>query len=582
MKVWESMRKQVRGLCLKKKIMTVFCALLSLSLAVVLAASFFVFHQYDEELYENTSQILNMTAEMVESELDAIEQAGAWAATDKAVQGMFRDSSLNFQDREPVLLYSDYLQQVYESMNYYFSKNSYVVQAAIWSRGEYFSANGKGREVFSDSLESLKELAEQAKGKSVCVATGLGDGNLYYVREIRNTIDWNLDNLGLLLLKIDFQKIVKDRVQDGLNLNYRPQITIYDQYGEVLLTELSSGRQEEVMPRSNKYRRVTLQGEEYFASYATYSHYGLTYALYLPIANLAASLRTLNIMVMITAGVVYAVCLWFCSWLVSHITWHFEALVKKMHLFQEGKLEQISIGDYAERKDEIGYLHRSFDEMVVDFRRLVKENYLKQLSVKDAKIKALQAQINPHFLFNILQTIHWRARAAGQEDISQITEALGKILRYTLKEQGAVVPLRKELEIVYCYVYLQKCRYRERLHVEFCIPDELLETPIPSMGLQTLLENSIKYALENMLEPCWIQVRTEEREGKVFLSVEDNGPGIDPAVLERAQEEDPNTTRIGLKNLRQRILLLFGEPYGIRVRNTGHGTKVELALPRGE
>ena len=174
------------------------------------------------------------------------------------------------------------------------------------------------------------------------------------------------------------------------------------------------------------------------------------------------------------------------------------------------------------------------------------------------------------------------ARAAGQEDISQITEALGKILRYTLKEQGAVVPLRKELEIVYCYVYLQKCRYRERLHVEFCIPDELLETPIPSMGLQTLLENSIKYALENMLEPCWIQVRTEEREGKVFLSVEDNGPGIDPAVLERAQEEDPNTTRIGLKNLRQRILLLFGEPYGIRVRNTGHGTKVELALPRGE
>ena len=138
MKVWESMRKQVRGLCLKKKIMTVFCALLSLSLAVVLAASFFVFHQDGGELDGNTSQSLDMTAEMVESELDAIEQAGAWAATDKAVQGMFRDSSLNFQDREPVLLYSDYLQQVYESMNYYFSKNSYVVLAAIWSRGGDF------------------------------------------------------------------------------------------------------------------------------------------------------------------------------------------------------------------------------------------------------------------------------------------------------------------------------------------------------------------------------------------------------------------------------------------------------------
>ena len=120
--------------------------------------------------------------------------------------------------------------------------------------------------------------------------------------------------------------------------------------------------------------------------------------------------------------------------------WHFEALVKKMHLFQEGRLELLSTGEYADRKDELGYLHRSFDEMAVDFRRLVEDNYLKQLSVKDAQIKALQAQINPHFLFNVLQTIHWRAKAAGQEDISQITEALGKILRYTLKEQGAVCP----------------------------------------------------------------------------------------------------------------------------------------------
>ncbi len=582
MNIWEGMKKWAQDLRLKRKMMIVFCALLSLSLAVVLAASFFVFQQYDEKLYENTSQILNMTAEMVESDLDAIEQAGAWTATDEAVQGMLRDSQLDFHAREPVLLYSNCLQRLYDSMNYYFSKNAYVDQAAIWSRGEYFSTNREGKDTFEEHLAPLMELALQAKGKAVYVSTELGDNSLFYVREIRNTIDMNLDSLGLLLLKIDFQKIVEDRVKDGLNLTYQPQITIYDRQGKVLLTDLPAGRQEAPFPLHNEYRRVSLQGEEYFASYATYSHYGLTYALYLPIVNLAASLRALNIMVLFTAAGVYIVCLWFCSRLVSHIVWHFEALVKKMHLFQEGRLELLSTGEYADRKDELGYLHRSFDEMAVDFRRLVEDNYLKQLSVKDAQIKALQAQINPHFLFNVLQTIHWRAKAAGQEDISQITEALGKILRYTLKEQGAVVPLKKELEIARYYVYLQKCRYRDRLHVKFDVPDTFLGSPIPSMGLQTLLENSIKYALESMLGPCWIRVCTREEDGKIILSVEDNGPGIDASVLERPEPGDGNTTRIGLKNLRQRILLLFGESYGIQVCNTGHGTKVELTLPRGE
>lgn len=575
-------KTRVENLRLKTKFMLILCSLLLVFGAVILSASFLVFRQYENELYQNTSQMLNMAIDTVESDLDAVEQAGALTLSNDAVQNTLNDSRLDFSTREPVLLFGQASAQVYEALNYYYSKNPYILSASIYVDGQRFRVGPDYSPEPEENLEQAREAAAQGNGKAVWLPSGRSDSSLFYAREIRDIRNMTLRTIGLLVLRVDLRGIVEDRLKSGLNLNYQPQITIASRSGGLLFSDLPFPRQEaEALPAQNGYRRAILDGEDYFISYATRSRFGLSYALYLPIDSIAASLRLLNAAVLVIGVLTFLLCMLFCSRLVSQIIRHFDILVQKMHLFREGKFQEIGASSYSGRQDELGYLHRSFDGMVQDFRQLVEDNYLKQLAVKDARIKSLQAQLNPHFLFNILQTIHWKAKAAGQEDISRIAEALGKMLRYTLQEQEALVPLKKELEITRYYVSMQKYRYGERLEVAFAVPDAYSDAPIPPMGLQTLVENSIKHALENMLGACRICVSAREEGEAVLLSVEDNGPGIDEALLEHADRETDRGMGIGLSNLQQRLSLLLGKPYGVRIHNTGGGARVELLLPAG-
>ncbi len=228
----------------------------------------------------------------------------------------------------------------------------------------------------------------------------------------------------------------------------------------------------------------------------------------------------------------------------------------------------------------MGYLNRSFDKMAGDVKRLVEENYLTKIAVQEAQLKSLQNQIDPHFLFNILQTINWKAKTGKQEEISHITEALGKILRYTLYKKETLVPLREELEIVEGYVSIQKYRYGERLSVLIEAPKKWGGAMIPPMALQNLAENSIKHALENMLEPCVIRIGAGESGDELLLFVEDNGPGIDEDTLKKLENPAGADEGIGLINIRKRLSLLLGERYTLRVYNTGRGTRAELLLPK--
>lgn len=578
------LRQKLSNLPLKRKFIVVFCSMLLVCCTVILCAAFFVFHQYENELYKNTSQILNMAIDTMESDLEAIEQAGTWTISNAAVQKVLNDPDIVFDTREPVLLFGQASQQIYEALSYYYSRNDSVLSASIYVGNERFCVGADTGEEPAEALANARQAAQAAGGRAVWLSAGREDNSLYYTREIRDIQNMTLRPVGLLLLRVDLRGVIEKRLKTGPNLNYQPQITILDQNDGVLFSDLDlTQRREDVFPNQNGYRKASLGGQDYFISYAIRSRFHLRYALYLPIGAVAASLRLLNIAVLFIGVLTVVVCMFFCSRLVGQIVRHFDVLVRKMRLFREGKLREIRGSADSRRQDELGYLHRSFDEMVEDFNRLVEDNYVKQLAIKDAHIKSLQNQINPHFLFNILQTIHWKARAGQQEDISHITEALGKLLRYTLGEQQELVGLEKELEVTRYYVSMQKYRYGKRLEVEILVPACYSGVRVPPMAVQNLVENAIKHALENMLEPCRIEVGIYREESFLALFVEDNGPGIDEHLLDGGDVgESRKGMGIGLKNIGQRLSLLLGEQYGVRLRNTGHGARVELLLPLPE
>ncbi len=211
------------------------------------------------------------------------------------------------------------------------------------------------------------------------------------------------------------------------------------------------------------------------------------------------------------------------SSLIDSITRHFDNLIIKMERFAAGQTEipQVSY-DYSKRTDELGILHSRFDQMVDKVNQLIKTNYLNKILIKEAQLKALETQMNPHFLYNTLESINWRAKTVGAKDISSMTESLGTLLRITLDQKSKQVPLSRELELVQCYMTIQKYRYEDRLEYEISAPENLIGCYVLKLTLQPLVENAIRYGLEENTEGCRILITAEADGTSLIVTVRNN------------------------------------------------------------
>ena len=170
----------------------------------------------------------------------------------------------------------------------------------------------------------------------------------------------------------------------------------------------------------------------------------------------------------------------------------------------------------------------------------------RQLAVK-MEFEALQAQINPHFLYNTLETINWSAKMARQPHISSMVESLGFLLRSSISLKEPLIPLSQELGIVLHYINIQRIRFEERLDFRLDVPDVLMPVLIPKLSSEPLVENAVNYALEKMTDTCVIAITAEEKDGLIELTVSDNGPGMDESILMRLKsgEVKPKGSGVG-------------------------------------
>jgi two-component system sensor histidine kinase YesM len=258
-----------------------------------------------------------------------------------------------------------------------------------------------------------------------------------------------------------------------------------------------------------------------------------------------------------------------------------------------GKMRRVQIGQFqslvleetapqAVQMDEVGQLQRTFRMMVQQIDELITENYRKQLAIKETQFQALQAQINPHFLYNTLDSINWLAKVNKQEEISHMVEALGYLFRHSISMTDALVTIEQELSIALHYVTIQRYRFDDRLLFTTDIPEAVMQRPIPKLTLQPLLENAIQHGLEPLIEPCPIAIRAYEEDGRLVLLVEDAGQGMDAERLQQVcSGEYVSAGRgVGLRNIDERVKLAFGDAYGVAVDSEpGRGTRVYVTLP---
>ncbi|WP_285695809.1 cache domain-containing sensor histidine kinase [Paenibacillus polymyxa] len=266
------------------------------------------------------------------------------------------------------------------------------------------------------------------------------------------------------------------------------------------------------------------------------------------------------------------------------------AITRPLHKLST-QMKRFSTGDFEARAlvkghDEIAYLSLHFNEMVQRTEELINERYRMKLVEKNAILKALEAEINPHFLYNALQAISTQALKRKMFDMADMVDALAQTLRYSINGKD-IVAAREELKHIERYIGLQKARFGARLQVEVIWEDTLMELPIPRLSVQTLVENSIKHALEKVSSDILIVISAESGATDATISVRDNGPGISEdklkIVLDSFHEkwEERESEHIGLKNLNTRLKLLYGDQAGLFILTDETGTEMRMQIPRG-
>lgn len=250
-------------------------------------------------------------------------------------------------------------------------------------------------------------------------------------------------------------------------------------------------------------------------------------------------------------------------------------------------IEKFSAGDFEQQvevttEDEVGQVARCFNRMVDDIRTLIDENYVITLQEKESELAALQAQINPHFLYNTLDSLYWQATGAGNEEIAENILALSQLFRLLLNQGKSEVTVEQEMELISRYLQIQKVRFGKRLDYEIQMEKSIRKVKIPKLILQPFVENAIVHGFENVSVPCRLTVSGKQDGEFVRFEVMDTGIGMNQGQINAIWEEEEQYAkqRIGryaIKNIRERLRLKYKEHFEMQITsNVGHGTTVIL------
>ena len=233
---------------------------------------------------------------------------------------------------------------------------------------------------------------------------------------------------------------------------------------------------------------------------------------------------------------------------------------------------------------ELGELSESMNLMIDKINELLEQVTNEQIRLRKAEFELLQSQINPHFLYNTLDTIVWLAEAGEEKEVVSMVENLSDFFRISLSKGNDVISIRDEIQHVRSYLEIQQVRYRDILTFDIDVPENMMDMRIPKISVQPLVENALYHGIKNKRGVGKIEIKGEKKFDKITISVKDNGIGMTTEDLERVrngmvfgQSEDNNV--FGLYNVNERIRLKFGEKSGVSIESEYNvGTVAEIVL----
>lgn len=257
-------------------------------------------------------------------------------------------------------------------------------------------------------------------------------------------------------------------------------------------------------------------------------------------------------------------------------------------------IDKFSTGDFSQQvevtsEDEIGEVANCFNRMVGDIKTLIDENYVITIKEQESELAALQAQINPHFLYNTLDFLYWTAIEKEEEELGECILALSQLFRLVLNQGKSEVEVGHEVELVSRYLQIQKMRFSNRLSYEIEIDSEVNRAMIPKLILQPFVENAIVHGFENVSGVCHLSITGRKVENHIRFEIVDNGIGMRQEQIDalwQGDSDEYSKQRIGryaIKNIRERLFLRYHDNFKLEIQSSvGKGTIVILIVPYEE
>ena len=563
------------------------------SLVPTLLISIFLFYKLDRtaqaEVQDYHDQITSQYMKNIEEKLQQYRKSLEVIANNTVILSTLTDETLNPYDKGELVS-----KEVNNSL--LLEKQSEVRNCMIYSSVQDCKIYGRRASMMQQASREVWYLQERAMKDDCFSYFALKDSEpiLSLVKDIEELDNEHLSRsqLGIIKLDVAMKRLFVPAATDSEE-NATYDVIVYKNEGEdaKILYQTLKENGSEILKKywSDTAKEETGANSEglidtYTVAGQTLEDYGLN-LLFLfdnqdsleKRAEIIETILPLLLLLMIAVtGVIY----WYSKDFSSRV----ELLVKK---FRRAETGDLSVSEKISGTDEIAVLDQQFNRMLGKLDQLIKTSYVQKLENKEAQLKNLQLQINPHFLYNTLETISSIAAVKQVFVVCDICGKLGEIFRYSLgKDYGELVPLEQEMTHIKNYMFIQKIRYGDRLQVFYNIDVDAAHVYIPRFILQPIVENAISHGLSNLTSVGTLEVSAFEKKDRLYIEIEDDGEGM---VREKVAEITRfiNTAKpvegkknIGIRNVNQRIKLAYGEAYGITIRSAPYqGSRFTIQLP---
>ena len=434
----------------------------------------------------------------------------------------------------------------------------------------------------SGALSFMLEAAKAMSDDPVLqiITTSNRESSLYFARNIYSTYSGN--HIASIIIEVDqdaWEKVYSENLDDQWliyiftesdQLLNKPSQSTYEDDIQALISE---------MPIDTGPQSKTFQKTNYKVATQTLPFSGLTSVIAVPSEYLYQELNNTLTGYIIMFAMMILMALFATAAISGLITAPIKNMITQIKSIASHESHGlVSKGMYSEFHD----LSDTFNELLYELDIYYSELYEKQVLLKNAEIKALQAQMDPHFLFNVLDSIAWKASISDNDDIYQMVISLGELMRMNiLAKDNEMVTLEQELNYIRFYLHLQQNRFEGKYETEIIVDEALLQYQIPCFSIQPLIENAIIHGLEPKKEGGKVSLTVAEKNDTLQIYVEDNGVGFDSfTTVNTIKPSSGERTHIGLKNLNRRLMLLYGSDCHLNISSVPNvSTVISFSIP---